>query len=77
MLLYIHSNNAINYKAHTMQNTTKAVHTIYYTYNNKMFTTTTKACTLAQAQYAFDSELNSLNTFKLVRIVAQADTVLA
>jgi hypothetical protein len=45
-------------------------YTIYYKYKRKLYTTTTKLCTLAQAQYAFDTELNSLNTFKLVKIVA-------
>ncbi len=42
---------------------------IYYKYKRKTYSTTTKPCTLAQAQYAFDTELNSLNTFKLVKIV--------
>jgi hypothetical protein len=46
------------------------VYTIYYKYKRKLYSTTTKPCTLAQAQYSFDTELNSLNTFKLVKIVA-------
>lgn len=46
------------------------VYTIYYKYKRKTYSTTTKPCTLAQAQYAFDTEVNSLNTFKLVKIVA-------
>ena len=55
----------------TTQNTQQlAVYTIHYTYKNKAYSTTTKACTLAQAHAAFTQELNSLNTFKLVRIVA-------
>ena len=60
-----------------MQNTTQAqntkqvaVHTIYYKYRGKVYTSVTKACTLAQAHYAFKEELNSLNTFTLLRIVA-------
>jgi hypothetical protein len=44
-------------------------YTIYYKYKNKQYTTTTKPCTLAQAKAAFEQELNSLNTFKLVKIV--------
>ena len=55
------------------QNTQQiAVHTIYYKYKGKMYTSVTKACTLAQAQYAFKEELNSLNTFTLMRIIANA-----
>jgi hypothetical protein len=42
---------------------------IYYKYKNKTYTTTTKPCTYAQAKQAFYEELNSLNTFKLVKIV--------
>jgi hypothetical protein len=47
------------------------IYTIFYRYKRKLYTTTTKPCTLAQAKYSFDTELNSLNCFKLVKIVAQ------
>ena len=49
----------------------KKVYVIYYTYKGEQFTSVTKSCTLAQAQDAFVQELNSLNCFKLVRIVEQ------
>ena len=54
----------------------KSVHVIYYKYKNKrkskqVYTTTTKPCTYAIALDAFHSELNSLQTFELVKIVAQ------
>ena len=44
---------------------------IFYTYKGKKFTSVTKPCTLEQATESFHSELNSLGSFKLVRIVAQ------
>jgi hypothetical protein len=44
---------------------------IYYTYKGQQYTTVTKPCTRAQARAAFDEELNSLNSFTLVRIVAK------
>lgn len=44
---------------------------IVYTYKGKQFTSVTKPCTLAQATESFHSELNSLGSFKLVRVVAQ------
>ncbi len=42
---------------------------IHYYYKNKLHTSTTKPCTYAQAKQAFYEELNSLNTFTLVKIV--------
>ena len=45
-------------------------HVIVYTYKSKKFYTVTKPCTLAQATAAFNEDLNSLNTFKLVTIYA-------
>jgi hypothetical protein len=47
------------------------VYTIYYKYKGKTYTSVTRPCTLAEATAAFHEELNSLNTFKLLRIVAQ------
>lgn len=51
----------------------KTVHTIYYKSKKRktVYTTTTKPCTYAQALAAFNTETNSLNTFTLVKIVAQ------
>ena len=50
-------------------------HVIYYKYKNKrkskqVYTTTTKPCSYATALYAFNEELNSLDTFELVKIEA-------
>ena len=49
-------------------------HVIYYKFKNKrkkqVYTTTTKPCSYATALYAFNEELNSLDTFELVKIEA-------
>jgi hypothetical protein len=44
---------------------------IHYTYNGRKHCVVTKPCTRTQAVDAFHNELNSLDTFELVRIVAQ------
>ena len=41
---------------------------IVYKYNNEWHTTTTKACTYAEAYNAFKHEFNALGTFSLGRI---------
>ena len=52
-------------------------HVIVYIYKRKKYYCVTKPCTLAQAQAAFDEDLNSLNTFKLVTIYAAGPDNLA
>ncbi len=42
---------------------------IHYYYKKQLHTVTTKPCTYAQAKQAFYEELNSLNTFKLIKVV--------
>jgi hypothetical protein len=44
---------------------------IHYYYKNQVHTAVTKPCTRKQAVAAFHSELNSLNTFMLIKIVPQ------
>lgn len=49
-----------------------AKHVIYYTFKNKrkIYNTITKACTYDEALAAFNEELNSLDSFTLVKIEA-------
>lgn len=42
---------------------------IHYYYKKQLHTAVTKPCTRKQAVAAFHQELNSLNTFMLVKIV--------
>ncbi len=44
---------------------------IHYYYKKQLHTAVTKPCTYKQAKQAFFEELNSLNTFMLVKIVPQ------
>lgn len=53
-----------------MQNASVARHVIVYTHKRARYISVTKPCTLAAAKQAFDSELNTFSTFKLVHIYA-------
>lgn len=44
---------------------------IYYYYKKQIHSAVTRPCTRKQAKQAFAEELNSLNTFMLVKIVPQ------
>ena len=45
------------------------VYIIHYKYKNKRYTSETKSCSYAEALDAFNTELNSIGSFKLVKIV--------
>ncbi len=42
---------------------------IHYYYKNRVHTSVTKPCTPKQAVASFHQELNSLNTFMLIKVV--------